>query len=775
MADEFEYDVFLSFASKDTEYVRTIYQVLISSSLRVFWSDETLKEKLGNEGWEEVIEKSLITSQHFLLFSSTEAMDSYWVKQEYRAFVNLCHSKDSNNRMFFILPIHGYSTKQLPAFLQNKQVAQSISDIIPKLGGVNFKKLLAENDKLKKQLQAEQKDIELTRAQQATEFAAITRENQTLRHKVDALTVEIGKQVGNGEEYQQLKQEHLELTNQLADYQTLIDEANNRHQIHTKAINEHQQKYDEKSKEATELNRKLSDTRERLETIERVLTTGGNYKTSSFITLYALVATLTLFLSSYYEYTLFEILHKINPESQEENVTSFDQSHQRSEVESKKIEEDTWAFPVNKTIALRDIPSKAGNIINNAKWMRGFLVTDSKSVSSSIWYQLSDVDKKGNPIVQGWALERELLLNKKALKVNGVYQKVIPEYRSPGMSNLNIDKGFKIVKFYEAPSESSRTRNIAFQSFGIYYVYKTHFNLPENKEYLLIGHSPSIVRNWEAKDTVIGWVNSSKVLKWNTRLAAEYVTNNREKRQPARFLKTYEEWKKVIDGEIKINQTEPIAIENMNKDKINYLTPRFPIISLRNDYKSRNIWHVGNVLNHLEPEINEPGVLLTKGWVTRFDLDNNEPTFKIVVLMHKEEVEQLITLLNRLIGVNLNNMQIEWEKIIKKVINKKLNLKVEDSVAKIMQTHMGFLASSPILNKSFEELDRLSSAEKILEIRKLRIKLIRLRAVSIEKEIKITPINNLGQVDYKIIGDKKYWFGSKNNQKAWLDIATYMP
>ena len=45
--DIFEYDVFLSFASADKELVKPIWQEMSSSGLRVFWSDETLKQNIG--------------------------------------------------------------------------------------------------------------------------------------------------------------------------------------------------------------------------------------------------------------------------------------------------------------------------------------------------------------------------------------------------------------------------------------------------------------------------------------------------------------------------------------------------------------------------------------------------------------------------------------------------------------------------------------------------------------------------------------------------------
>lgn len=193
MEKRFEYDVFLSFSSADKNYVHAIWQALISSGLRVFWSDESLKEKVGKEDWIDVIQKSLVSSQHFLLLSSNKAVDSYWVQQEYSSFINLCHSKDVQNRLFAILPIPGFVISELPAFLQNKQIAQTISDVIPLLGGVDFQKEFAEKQALKDKLILERENIAKEKRQHAQEFVAWAGEKQTLSLRIEALVSELAK------------------------------------------------------------------------------------------------------------------------------------------------------------------------------------------------------------------------------------------------------------------------------------------------------------------------------------------------------------------------------------------------------------------------------------------------------------------------------------------------------------------------------------------------------------------------------------------------------
>ena len=69
MEEVFDYDVFLSFASSDEEFARPIWQELCLSGLRVFWSDASLKQRLG-EAWYESIQSSLVRSRHLIVIAS---------------------------------------------------------------------------------------------------------------------------------------------------------------------------------------------------------------------------------------------------------------------------------------------------------------------------------------------------------------------------------------------------------------------------------------------------------------------------------------------------------------------------------------------------------------------------------------------------------------------------------------------------------------------------------------------------------------------------------
>jgi hypothetical protein len=152
MGESFDYDVFLCFADDDEPIARPIHRELCQSGLRVFWSDATMKEKIG-QSWLEAVQSALERSQHFLLIASRASMQSQWVKREYEAFLAHCNNKDL--RRLIPLLTKGYAAASLPLFLRNLEAAQlenpdSVKQVIHLLGGTPI------ND-LKTQLEAQTK------------------------------------------------------------------------------------------------------------------------------------------------------------------------------------------------------------------------------------------------------------------------------------------------------------------------------------------------------------------------------------------------------------------------------------------------------------------------------------------------------------------------------------------------------------------------------------------------------------------------------------------
>jgi hypothetical protein len=150
MNDEFEYDIFLSFSSADEGEAKKIWQDLSASGLRVFWSDETLKKKIG-ESFFKVIQHNLENSNHFVLLWTPKSMKSKWVQLEYEAFFQHCHLADEQSRRFIIYKGNDSNQTSLPFLLKGIQTTQSVKEIIHRTGGFNIHELVTENRNLKKQ------------------------------------------------------------------------------------------------------------------------------------------------------------------------------------------------------------------------------------------------------------------------------------------------------------------------------------------------------------------------------------------------------------------------------------------------------------------------------------------------------------------------------------------------------------------------------------------------------------------------------------------------
>ena len=151
MNNHFEYDIFLSFSSSDESEAKPVWQELSAHGLRIFWSDETLKNNVGKSFF-NVIQHALENSKHFVLLWTTRAMKSKWVELEYETFFSQCHLSNPESRRFIIFEGNDFYQATLPICLKNIQSTKSLNEIIHITGGVNIQVLLHENKNLKDQV-----------------------------------------------------------------------------------------------------------------------------------------------------------------------------------------------------------------------------------------------------------------------------------------------------------------------------------------------------------------------------------------------------------------------------------------------------------------------------------------------------------------------------------------------------------------------------------------------------------------------------------------------
>ena len=140
----FEYDVFFSFASLNETLARPLYEKLTQSGLRVFWSDESLKERVG-KAWYKQIEGALDSSRHLVLLWTPEAKASKFVELEYTSF----HAEAIQEEDRLLVPVlpNGKGERTLPRFLRQLQCYSldgNLKGLITNLGG-HYEPLALEN------------------------------------------------------------------------------------------------------------------------------------------------------------------------------------------------------------------------------------------------------------------------------------------------------------------------------------------------------------------------------------------------------------------------------------------------------------------------------------------------------------------------------------------------------------------------------------------------------------------------------------------------------
>jgi hypothetical protein len=140
----FEYDLFLSFSSKDIERVRPIWQRLASSGLRVFWADETLRLSAGRN-FVSTIQEALVNSKDFALYWTENAAGSSWVEEEYQAFYSQCYMRDKKTRRLLVVHDVPRHEQSLPTFLRQLQAVRSIDDLVEILRDTRIDATKSEN------------------------------------------------------------------------------------------------------------------------------------------------------------------------------------------------------------------------------------------------------------------------------------------------------------------------------------------------------------------------------------------------------------------------------------------------------------------------------------------------------------------------------------------------------------------------------------------------------------------------------------------------------
>jgi hypothetical protein len=190
--DDFKYDIFLSFSSKDLNEAKTLAEALRGYGLRVFISDEALKSNVGTSFFEK-IDYALNNSKNFILFVTAFAMQSEWVKTEYETFYNEYFIPHKGQRKFIIFKGADFEQATVPSLLKRLQFANSINEILESfLEQEDLNQQTIEEKRRKAQEELEMKAVEEKRrkAQEELEMKAVEEKRRKAQEELEMKAVE---------------------------------------------------------------------------------------------------------------------------------------------------------------------------------------------------------------------------------------------------------------------------------------------------------------------------------------------------------------------------------------------------------------------------------------------------------------------------------------------------------------------------------------------------------------------------------------------------------
>ena len=126
------FDVFISYKSKDTLYAKLVYDILCSQGLKVFYSKESLP-RMGSDEYREQIDLVIDQSKNMVIVASSgEHIMSRWIKYEWGLFLGEKLAGRKKGNLITILA-EGLSVENLPISLRNREAIPLVKGEIESL------------------------------------------------------------------------------------------------------------------------------------------------------------------------------------------------------------------------------------------------------------------------------------------------------------------------------------------------------------------------------------------------------------------------------------------------------------------------------------------------------------------------------------------------------------------------------------------------------------------------------------------------------------------
>lgn len=255
-----------------------------------------------------------------------------------------------------------------------------------------------------------------------------------------------------------------------------------------------------------------------------------------------------------------------------------------------------YVFCTNEGAKVRKDPYSTSPVLTKLKWLKPYVIIEKfVDPQNNSWINIGKYLSLNKANQIGWVLQQDLLMGTDALKGRGLYKKAIV------VIELDRDKqSINEVFARFSPNLKAKMRGSELRLNTIYHIFDKRRDKKFKKNFVLLGRSYRINIPEFASNTLIGWVDESRLFNWNTREAAQYDKSTLGIRDPIKIYRSKDELKSIILGKVAASSIKPLAVENIEKTELLHTDPRFPIISGGEEINGTHIWHIGFAADEIE-------------------------------------------------------------------------------------------------------------------------------------------------------------------------------
>lgn len=157
------------------------------------------------------------------------------------------------------------------------------------------------------------------------------------------------------------------------------------------------------------------------------------------------------------------------------------------------------------------------------------------------------------------------------------------------------------------------------------------------------------------------------------------------------------------------------------------------------------------------------------GWTSEKDPSNNESQLRVMLLIDRPTLEQLLAILAGFIKEPPSRESVinVWTKVLKDVTTGDVD--VNKPVAELIQNYLGIPIRKKLLHKSIEDIQKLNPEELAGLWQELETDLNRIRGIYTEQALAIEKGKD-GKIEIKQLGSRKIWWQGQGKEYGWIPV-----